>query len=128
MAIINSFRRAHLGTISREQMVTWQLQGTGTAIGTTPQFYPAISDIVFQVLDTAETISVSATLPGGVTVTPKVYSLSTLLPVTATTLATGSYLIKHREHDQIYTLTFTKSGAVNQGIVSGAVLKQSYNP
>lgn len=128
MAFINNFRRYHTGVIHKEQIVTFQFATTSGTVGTTAQFYPAVSDIVFTTSSSGgETIGVSATLPGGVTVTPKVYVVSTGLPATATALASGTYFIKQREFDQIYTLSFTKSAAVNQGIVSGAVIKQSYN-
>lgn len=129
MSFLNNFRRAHAPVISQEQMVTWQLSGTGTALGASAQFYPSVSDIVFTTSSSGgETIAVVATLANLKTVTPKVYSVSTGLPATATALASGTYYIKDRETAfNTRLLTFTKSAAVQNGIVSGVAIKQSYN-
>ena len=128
MSFLNLGRRATRPIVQQEQIVTWQLSGTGTALGTTGRFWWPVSDIVFTTLSTGgETISVSASKGNGQTVTPIIYSKTTNLTVTSTTLATGTYYIKLWQLGDIATLTFTKSAGVNNGIVSGVAVKQSYN-
>lgn len=128
MSFLSNFRRAKTPIIQQEQIATWQFAGTGTSVGTTAQFYPSVSDIVFTTATSGgETISVSATLGNLQTVAPIVYSTTTGLKVTATTLASGTYFIKNFQLGNIRSLTFTKSAGVNQGTVSGVAIKQSYN-
>lgn len=128
MSWLNNWRRAKTPTINQEQVITWQFVGTGTSVGTTGSFLYPVSDIIFTTNTSGgETISVSATLANLQTATPIVYSKSTGLPVTATTLASGTYYIKQFQMGNIRTLTFTKSAGVNNGVVSGVAVKQSYN-
>lgn len=128
MGLFSHLRRGHKPIIDQEQVITWQFSGTGTTVGTTASFLYPVSDIVFTTSTSGgETISVSATLANLQTATPIVYSKSTGLPVTATALASGTYYIKNYQFGNIRTLTFTKSAAVNTGIVSGVAVKQSYN-
>ena len=129
MSFLNHFRRFHGPAINQEQVVTWQLSGSGTALGATAQFYPSASDIVFTTASSGgETIAVVSTLANLQTVTPKVYSVSSGLLATATALASGTYFIKDDETGyNTRLLTFTKSAAVNPGTVSGVAIKRSYN-
>lgn len=129
MSFLNNFRRFHKPVINQEQIVTWQLSGTGTALGASAQFYPCVSDIVFTTSSTGgETIAVVSTLANLQTVTPKVYFVSSGLPAPATALVSGTYYIKDRETAfNTRLLTFTKSAAVQAGTVSGVAIKDSYN-
>lgn len=102
-------------------------QGTAASLGTTTvQLYSQskLSNFEINILAlTGETIAVSATTTDGVTIPAAnmvLVNKATGNDVTPTALAVGTYYLKVYQFPQIRSLTFTKSGAVSQGIIACA--------
>jgi hypothetical protein len=101
--------------------------GTGTDVQTPNK---AIGDIVFSTVSTTDTISVTGSTDGtnydsklNATAGAElvIFNLATGLPHTTGDLATGTYMIPYRYHQQWQTLQFLKSGT--NAVASLAVAK-----
>jgi len=99
--------------------------GAATGIALNPS-EGLVSDIVIKLVTTTETTAISAKDWGGSTITAVlVLDASTGREVSATALATGTYIIPHDKGAGVYqSLIFTKSAAVNAGT---AVVSCSYD-
>jgi hypothetical protein len=94
------------------------LHGTAAALGKT-SYLPNITSVVrFQTISTTETIKISGSKDDSTYVDLLPVNEATGQPVTSVALATGSYRLPLKNFGQFRFFKFTKSGAVNDGVVA----------
>jgi hypothetical protein len=112
---------------NKDHAVTLTLfAGTAAAVGTLTSPIPyQFGDMKISTVSTAETITITASSDGvnySATLLP--FDLATGLDHATGALATGNYVLPFRLHSSFQFFKFTKSGAVNTGIVAVARITQ----